>query len=99
LCALAAPKGAVSLFRHAIEELIAGDDDASVLQQVGGQIEFARSQLDPLAADRDLACSAIDDDVAAVVLLPVVGRFLAQLLAPLGWWRVWDPSSGQPAAR
>ena len=47
-----------------VEQLVARDDDAGVLEQVREQVELLAGQLDGLARDGDLARLRIDDDVA-----------------------------------
>ena len=48
----------------AVEQLVARDDDAGVLEQVGEEIELLAGQLDELAGDPDLARLRVDRDVA-----------------------------------
>ena len=47
-----------------VEQLVARDDDAGVLEQVGEQVELLAGQLDGLAGDSDLARVRVEDDVA-----------------------------------
>ena len=48
----------------AVEQLVARDDDAGVLEQVREQVELLAGQLDGLARDADLARLRVEGDVA-----------------------------------
>ena len=48
----------------AVEQPVAREHDAGVLEQAGEEVELLRRQLDRLAADGHLAAVDVDDDVA-----------------------------------
>ena len=79
------------------------DEQASNLLRTSGRLRSRRRPPADLAGRVSLGPARGGPDVeragspqgsalpGLVELLPVVGRFLAQLLAPFGWWRVGDP--------
>ena len=58
----------------AVEQLVARDDDAGVLEQVGEQVELLAGQFDGLACDPDLAGLRVERDIADLEQLVIHER-------------------------
>src|SRR5262249_25290734 len=61
---------------HALQQLVAGEHETAVVEQLPEQVELLRRQLDLVVADVDLALARVDDEVAVRQLLRLVTALL-----------------------